>query len=330
MLAIMESYFDPSPGQTEEPQDFEFDQSPGQVSFEERYELEEIISLEEAFSFFNVTRDGFIDPEELSRILNRLAVSSHYWFCSHKEIQCEISLCGKNYKDRNWISAFINMWQALLFSRAFPGQIFTEPNGSLPGVPSNNQNSPVTEAHNPEEISTQANTPVPNAETSSTPFSYNATSDPEDQRDPSSPPGNPEEQSHPNNSSLVKTFLTISAGAVYTLLTIRYSSNTSLSHKAKILSCFAAACNFFGFLFCLFGMLLSDPRPGGAPRARIVLGIGYIFVAYGFIAVMALQMWESDLLLWVSAVASVGLFPALIYAIFIRDESSKCAHWRCW
>ncbi|KAH7572872.1 hypothetical protein JRO89_XS03G0027200 [Xanthoceras sorbifolium] len=120
-----------------------------------------------------------------------------------------------------------------------------------------------------------------------------------------------EEQPLFNRPRLRETFLAITSQTALTMLTIRTSGSTNFSQNAKILFCSAAAFNVIGFLSCLFGILLCGRKTG--VKARTVTGIGFVFTAYGFLAIMGMLL-NDNMMLWITGLACVACFPALASA----------------
>ncbi|KAL5784134.1 hypothetical protein ACOSQ2_006526 [Xanthoceras sorbifolium] len=120
-----------------------------------------------------------------------------------------------------------------------------------------------------------------------------------------------EEKPRFNRPRLTETFLAITSQTALTMLTIRTSGSTNFSQNAKILFCSAAAFNVIGFLSCLFAILLCGRKTG--VKARIVTGTGFVFTAYGFLAIMGMLL-NDDMMLWVTGLACIACFPALASA----------------
>lgn len=116
-----------------------------------------------------------------------------------------------------------------------------------------------------------------------------------------------------NRPRLTVAFLSITSQAALAMLTIWTSGNASLSQTAIILLYFAAAFNVFGFLFCLFAILIRERNPR---IARIVRGTGIVSAAYGFLAIMAMLL-NDNIMLWVSILASIACLPALASAFIV-------------
>ncbi|KAJ0093001.1 hypothetical protein Patl1_26548 [Pistacia atlantica] len=88
--------------------------------------------------------------------------------------------------------------------------------------------------------------------------------------------------------------------------------SSTLSPNGMFLLRSAVACNFTGFMSCLYAILLNGRKP---EAARILSGTGCVATVYGFLALMGTAL--PDRLMWMStAVSCLASFPAI--AVFAK------------
>ncbi|KAJ0034934.1 hypothetical protein Pint_25933 [Pistacia integerrima] len=125
--------------------------------------------------------------------------------------------------------------------------------------------------------------------------------------------GQPILRSHPIWSD---SFMIAVQGGV-ALVTITFTSTTSLSLNVRILMKISGLCMAIGFVIgCLCSATQHSDRstPGSRFAERILTGVGRIATAYGFLALMG-TLLPDNLMLETTGVVFTAVFPSLVSAI---------------